>query len=123
MAGLLPGMFSSNVRKIVRTHCQKCSIFKNWKDSGSLVSRTECFRTPVSLLHYQRVLTKCSVVVIIVMNKNDDCGMNVEIALSPEGRSENKFLLRFKFVSTEATPIMFIIRETGRRAIIVRFQG
>jgi hypothetical protein len=81
------------------------------------------FQDTLSLPHYQRVLTKCWAVVIIVMNKNDDCGMNVEIALISEGRPENKFVLRFKFVSTEATPIMFIIRESGRRAIIVRFQG
>ena len=35
----------------------------------------------------------------------------VEIALISEGRSENTFVWRFKFVSTEATPIMFIIGE------------
>lgn len=69
------------------------------------MSRTECFKTPVSLPYYQRVLAKCSVVVIIVMNKNDDCGMSVEIILISEGRSENKF------VSTEVTSIMFIKEE------------
>jgi len=45
------------------------------------------------------------------MNKNEDCGLSVEITLICEGRSENKFVRRFKFVSTEATPIMFIIEE------------
>jgi hypothetical protein len=59
------------------------------------VSRTECFRTPVALPYYQRVVTKCSVAVIIVMNKNDECGVSDEIALISEGRSENKFVLLF----------------------------
>jgi hypothetical protein len=57
------------------------------------------------------------------MNKNDDCGMSVKIALISESRSENKFVLRFKFASIEATPITFITRETGRRAIIFRVLG
>jgi hypothetical protein len=49
------------------------------------------------------------------MNKNDDSGMSVEIALICEGRSENKFVWCFKFVFEEATPIVFIIVETGFR--------
>jgi hypothetical protein len=38
------------------------------------------------------------------LDKNDDCGVSVKIALISEGRSENKFVLRLKFVSTEASP-------------------
>ena len=87
-------MFSSSVGKSDCSYTlSEVSIFKSWKNSGSLVSRTECFRTPVALPYYQRVLIKCLVVVIIVMNKNDDCGVSVEIGLISEGRSENKFVL------------------------------
>jgi len=44
------------------------------------------------------------------MNKNDDCGMSVEITLISGGRSENEVRMAL-FVSTDATPIMFIIGE------------
>jgi hypothetical protein len=41
-----------------------------------------------------RVLTECAVVVIIVMNKNDDSGVSVEIALISWGSVKNKFIRR-----------------------------
>jgi hypothetical protein len=53
------------------------------------MSRTECFRTSVSLPQYQKLLVKCTVVAIIVMNKIDDCGTSVEVVLISEVRSEN----------------------------------
>ena len=60
------------------------------------------------------MLTKCSVVGIIVMNNSEDCGMSVEIALISEGRSENKFvlLLTFKRRIKSHLPFAGIIRSS-----------
>jgi len=74
------------------------------------------FGVPNRMFQYTCIFTpltktaKCSLVVIIVMNKNDDCGMSVEITLISGGRSENEVRMAL-FVSTDATPIMFIIGE------------